>query len=162
MFAGILAHGDGLASNLGVPVSFARQLEKELTEARDNYAQTLLASIKLEGQLTEARAELEDNRAFGIHSCHDNCQRLECVQRRQIADLRAQLAATRQGLIDEREDLRAGYESQLAALEADKLRLREALEYIAALHAFRETILQEMTNDKARAVPATIYGEAKP
>ena len=36
----------------------------------------------------DAEAEIERLKASGIHTCHAHCQRLECVQRREIERLR--------------------------------------------------------------------------
>lgn len=42
---------------------------------------------------TEAlRAEVQRLTYDGIHTCHDDCQRLPCVQRREIEALRAEIA----------------------------------------------------------------------
>lgn len=42
-------------------------------------------------EIERQRQLIEDIDASGIHSCHDRCQRLECVQRREIERLRQQL-----------------------------------------------------------------------
>ncbi len=39
--------------------------------------------------IEQLREELENERAQGIHSCGPNCQRLACVQRREIERLQA-------------------------------------------------------------------------
>lgn len=39
-------------------------------------------------EIERQRQLIEDIDASGIHSCHDRCQRLECVQRREIERLR--------------------------------------------------------------------------
>jgi hypothetical protein len=54
-----------------VPAGFARQLERELAEAKQ---------------------EIERLDTRGVHSCHDNCQRPMCVLRRENADLKITLA----------------------------------------------------------------------
>ena len=48
---------------------FARQLERELAEAREQ-----------RDRLTE---EIENLKASGIHTCHDQCKRPMCVMRRE-------------------------------------------------------------------------------
>lgn len=40
-------------------------------------------------EIERQRQLIEDIDASGIHSCHDRCQRVECVQRREIERLRA-------------------------------------------------------------------------
>jgi DNA repair exonuclease SbcCD ATPase subunit len=41
-------------------------------------------ALELERELTAARAEIERLDTVGIHSCHDNCQRPNCVLRREL------------------------------------------------------------------------------
>jgi hypothetical protein len=45
-----------------------------------------------ERDLLDAADYIDNDEVKGIHSCHDNCQRLECVQRREIERLRRELA----------------------------------------------------------------------
>ena len=45
---------------------------------------------ELERELTAAREEIERLECAGIHSCHDNCERPNCVLRRQIKALTEQ------------------------------------------------------------------------
>jgi hypothetical protein len=52
-----------------VSADFARQLERELTEARDR---------------------IEDLTSTGIHSCHAECGRPNCVLRRELAGVTKQ------------------------------------------------------------------------
>lgn len=57
-----------------IPAEFARQLEKELNEAKS--------------ERDEARQELENRDASGVHSCHANCKRPICVIRRERDEAR--------------------------------------------------------------------------
>lgn len=55
--------------------------------------QTKLAALVtvLERELSEAREELENWKASGIHSCHAACKRPLCVAGRRIKDMHAAL-----------------------------------------------------------------------
>lgn len=69
----------------------------------------------LEAERDSLQTQLDDNSSLGIHSCHDNCQRVECVLRRDRDRYRAAC-----------EEMR--FERELAELrasgsEADKKRL---------------------------------------
>ena len=52
--------------------------------------------------LLAAANYIDNDEVKGIHSCHDNCQRLECVQRREIERLRRELAEARGLLVEAR------------------------------------------------------------
>lgn len=39
-------------------------------------------------EIERLRQHIDDNAAQSIHTCHDQCQRIECVQRREIERLR--------------------------------------------------------------------------
>lgn len=56
--------------------------------------------------LEETQKELENEKARGIHSCHDNCTQDGCVNRR----LRDELSAARQQLEEAQEQLDEAYE----------------------------------------------------
>lgn len=59
----------------------------------------LLATIAAQAAELEAlRGEVERLTYNGIHTCSDTCQRLPCVQRREIDQLRARVAALEEGL----------------------------------------------------------------
>jgi hypothetical protein len=86
---------------------FARQLERELAEAKDR---------------------IDDLTSTGIHSCHAECGRPNCVLRREIAEATKQrdaLAVALRGLmfdclrfrIEPSDDAYKNAESSLAALE---------------------------------------------
>jgi len=55
-------------------------------------------SQKLERELNEARAEIERLDTAGIHSCHDNCQRPNCVLRRELKAVTEQRDGLRSGI----------------------------------------------------------------
>jgi archaellum component FlaC len=57
---------------------------------------------QLERELAEAKQEIERLDTRGIHSCHDKCQRPMCVLRRENAELRAMLTS-RNGYVEELE-----------------------------------------------------------
>lgn len=65
-------------------------------QARKNIPAPFLAAgvLDLIADLKEVQRELENERARGIHSCHDNCTRDGCVNRR----LREELNTTRKQL----------------------------------------------------------------
>ena len=86
---------------------FARQLERELTEARD---------------------QIDDLTSTGIHSCHAECGRPNCVLRREIAEATKQRDALAVALrelmfdslrfrIEPSDDAYKNAESSLATLE---------------------------------------------
>ena len=85
---------------------------------------------ELERELTAAREEIERLECAGIHSCHDNCERPNCVLRRQIKALTEQ----RDGL-HELHNKNAARSKQLlelcGTLREQRDRLAEALERIA-------------------------------
>jgi len=74
-------------------------------------------------QLTAAQEEIERLQCAGIHSCHDNCERPNCVLRREIKEITEQRDGLRSG-IDYASD-------QLAAVTEQRDRLAEALNRIA-------------------------------
>jgi hypothetical protein len=85
----------------GRPFDFARQLERELNAANERIA------------------NLE---AGSIHSCHDQCQRIECVLRRRVAELEQELAVSK----NQFEAMAVAFTDNqrwLAELEKDKERL---------------------------------------
>jgi uncharacterized protein YdcH (DUF465 family) len=47
-----------------------------------------------DAEIERLREDLNNAQARGIHTCHDQCQRVECVQRREIERLRAGLRVT--------------------------------------------------------------------
>lgn len=47
-------------------------------------------------EIERLTAELERRKYDGVHTCHAQCQRLACAQRREIEALTAQLAEARQ------------------------------------------------------------------
>ena len=47
--------------------------------------------MNLESELTAARQEIERLGVVGIHSCHDQCQRPNCVLRRELEASRAEI-----------------------------------------------------------------------
>jgi hypothetical protein len=81
---------------------FARELERELTEAQDR---------------------IDDLTATGIHSCGNDCKRPNCVLRRELAEAReseasearwaAQYKQQRDALAKVARDIRAGYGGQV-------------------------------------------------
>jgi hypothetical protein len=46
--------------------------------------------VKLERELTEARDQIDDLTATGIHSCGHDCKRPNCVLRRELAEVTKQ------------------------------------------------------------------------
>jgi hypothetical protein len=67
---------------------FARELERELTEARD---------------------QIDDLTATGIHSCSSECKRPNCVLKRELTEVTKQ----RDALAKVARDIRAGYGGQV-------------------------------------------------
>ena len=59
--------------------------------------------------LLAAANYIDNDEVKGIHSCHDNCQRLECVQRREIERLRRELAEARKAREDAEQLMRDGW-----------------------------------------------------
>lgn len=52
-------------------------------------------AIALADEVERLRAEVQRLDIAGTHSCHDDCPKLPCVQRREIERLRAELAAAK-------------------------------------------------------------------
>jgi len=50
-------------------------------------------------EIRSLRAQVERLFNDGIHTCHDQCPRFGCVQRREIESLRAQVAQERAGIV---------------------------------------------------------------
>ena len=85
-----------------VHIDFARKLERERDEAQERaeskhglWMAELSRVTGLEKQLEamrkerdEAKEELENWKASGIHSCHDECKRPLCVANRKIKAMR--------------------------------------------------------------------------
>lgn len=65
--------------------------------SRDGYAVLFNLEIgtTLKAEVERLRAEVQRLDITGTHSCHDDCPKLPCVQRREIERLRAELAATK-------------------------------------------------------------------
>jgi hypothetical protein len=87
---------------------------------------------KLEAEVERLRAEIQRLDIAGTHSCHDDCPKLPCVQRREIERLRAELAAANAGLamveatVAENELLRAMNERLATDLAGAKAELAAA------------------------------------
>lgn len=80
-------------------------------------AETLVAEVK------RLRAEVQRLDIAGIHSCHDDCQKLPCVQRREIERLRAECdfhSEACKGLIAELAEKKAENDKLRAELAAAK------------------------------------------
>jgi hypothetical protein len=60
-----------------------------LTQAEADALRDLLTTAQAEAEAL--RAEIERLTYDGIHTCHDGCPRLPCVQRREIDALRAEV-----------------------------------------------------------------------
>jgi hypothetical protein len=56
-------------------------------ECIPNQDEWLALCESLESELTAARAEIERLDVSGIHSCHDNCQRPNCVLRKELKEV---------------------------------------------------------------------------
>jgi hypothetical protein len=68
----------------GVKANFARTLERELTRSKTLAEENGKLAHKTACELAEAKQEIERLDTRGIHSCHDNCQRPNCVLRREL------------------------------------------------------------------------------
>jgi chromosome segregation ATPase len=89
----------------GPVATLCRRLERERDKAREALAdveeygtEDINAAVDLRHKLAtalverdEARGDLENHTASTIHSCHDQCQRLMCVLRRERDDARRDL-----------------------------------------------------------------------
>lgn len=53
-----------------------------------------IVAITLAAEVERLRAEVQRLDIAGTHTCHDDCPKLPCVQRREIERLRAELADT--------------------------------------------------------------------
>ena len=79
----------------------AQKLRRQLEESGDGDTWRRACrrvELELEKTHTEVerlRAEVQRLDMAGTHSCHDDCQRLPCAQRREIERLRAELAAAK-------------------------------------------------------------------
>jgi hypothetical protein len=51
------------------------------------------AKDEADARIAELEREAERWKMDGVHSCHDGCQRIACVQRRRIAELERDLDA---------------------------------------------------------------------
>ena len=81
---------------------------------------------KQDSELTAARAEIERLDTAGIHSCHKDCQRTNCVLRRERDELATCLASekiTRNHIVERASET----ERELAAVTEQRDRLAEAL-----------------------------------
>jgi hypothetical protein len=96
----------GFYSCATVTADFARRLERERDEAREDVMK--LQDIKrkhehdelvaaqendrLKQERDEAMRQLDNLKASSIHTCHDQCQRPMCVLRRERDEARQQIA----------------------------------------------------------------------
>jgi len=99
---------------------------------------------KQDSELTAARAELERLDTAGIHSCHDNCQRPNCVLRREL-----------KAVTEQRDGLRSGIDyasDQLHKVTEQRDRLVEAMTRIKTIYE----------NPEKRCIPTSsdMYDEA--
>ena len=101
------------------------------------------AITNLIADLEEAQKDLENERARGIHSCHDNCTRDGCVNRR----LREELAATRK---------------QLAEARNREQLIRDNLAFERELHASTEAELSCLRKQPEEATAARGNGVLVP
>ncbi len=96
---------------------------------------------KLERELTAARAEIERLDTAGIHSCHKDCQRPNCVLRRERDELATCLASekiTRNHIVERASET----ERELNAARAEIELLKTNLEI-----SFRQT--EQAVQDRA-------------
>ena len=94
-------------------MSYARRMAEICQSTNDVMAYMQLAN--------DADAEIERLRANGIHSCHAHCQRLGCVQRREIERLREALLPVEQMLDFVVDHTAIETEAGVAAREAARL-----------------------------------------
>jgi septal ring factor EnvC (AmiA/AmiB activator) len=127
-----------IVGELLVFASFARKLERELaavTEQRDKALRErestekevdlmLERAIRAEEQRDRLAEEIENLKASGIHTCHDQCKRPMCAMRRQRDRMAAVIkAATVLIAAKGRHNTMLAYQGlrdALAAVEGDK------------------------------------------
>jgi predicted nuclease with TOPRIM domain len=112
----------------GRPFDFARQLERELAVANERIA------------------NLE---AGSIHSCHDHCQRVECVLRRRVAELEKERDEYKYAA----ESLDALYVNAartIAELEQELAMSKSQFEAMAVAFTDNQRRLAELEQGKAR------------
>ena len=81
----------------------------------------ILTMVNLENQLTAALAEIDRLDVAGIHTCHSECQKSNCVLRRELTAVTEQ----RDGLLEQQEQWRLS--SVCRKLNEQRDRLAEAL-----------------------------------
>lgn len=82
--------------NVDEAMALAKELRVELDgEQEPGMYLSEIAAIVLAAEVERLRAEVQRLDIAGIHSCHDDCQKLPCVQRREIERLRAELRAAK-------------------------------------------------------------------
>jgi len=94
--------------------------------------------------------EVERLTINGIHTCHDNCQRLPCVQGREIRRLEAEVKTLRGDLSVERL-ISAAAEKEKKRLEAEVAQLKELLCFKVNLTAEMVELNKEKKAAEARA-----------
>lgn len=117
------------------------RLEILKEQARKNIPASFLAAgvLDLITDLEESKTELENERARGIHSCHDNCARDGCVNRKlrdELADLRKQLSESGRKYSESvggfKRDLQQKLDDQRSKNAALKAKLAKAQEQLAS------------------------------
>lgn len=121
------------------------RLEILKEQARKNIPASFLAAgvLDLIANLEEVQMELENERARGIHSCHDNCTQDGCVNRR----LRDELAATRKQLEDSKKQIiswREEWQRENDELDDTHKKLAEAQSSEAHWRANHDSIVRKL------------------
>lgn len=100
-------------------------------------------------EVERLRAEVQRLDIAGIHSCHDDCQKLPCVQRREIDRLRAELAQSRKDWCDDDEAIK---QQALRVLDAAKVEGDSV--YVPRMGALAEMMADELVKVRAELAEA--------
>lgn len=113
----------------------AEKRNEQLTDYYECKMNDRERATRIEAERDDLRAKVEqlqgyidDNSARTVHSCHEECQRVECRQRREIDDLRGRLEQsehTAQVMAQAADNLKAHADSLQQQLTAAQARVRE-------------------------------------
>jgi HAMP domain-containing protein len=113
------------------------------------YMPRLMREVAAEAadRIEALQAEIERLTYDGIHTCHDHCPRLPCVQRREIEELQAEVERLR-------EALRACRRAVSAGRDEPRLNVREIVD--EAIEEHQRHLMNELQAHKdalAQAAP---------
>jgi hypothetical protein len=135
----------------GFTLDFARKLERErdiwIAEAERWRKNTDLYHTVL-GQRDRLMEEIENLKASGIHTCHDQCKRPMCVMRRERDRLAEELDTLKQSILD------LSHPNMKLLLEERKGAIAIAQKLAGELKEAQDAIEMMLRDSSCRRIPA--------